>query len=103
MLKKTIILSGVLVCSLAVAGDSAEVKNLKKNMPPDVAAIIDRTLECNHWGGEEPYDKARAEKIKAATERLRCDTLEKDQAVIEKTYQNNYEVKLRIQKAREMF
>ena len=103
MLKKIIILSTLLVSPLVVADDSAEVKALKKDMPQDVAEIISRTVDCNHWGGEEPSNKARAEQINKALEKLRCDVLEKDQAVIAKNYQNNYEVKVRIQKAKELF
>lgn len=103
MLKKTISLSSVLVCSLAVADDSAEVKALKKGMSQDVAAIIGRTVECNVWMGEDTTNKARAEKVNQAMQRLQCDALEKDQASIIKTYQNNYEVKQRIQKAKEIF
>lgn len=103
MLKKTISLSSVLVCSLAVADDSAEVKALKKGMPQDVVTIIGRTVECNSWLGEDTSNKARAEKVNQALQRLQCDVLEKDQTSIIKTYQNNYEVKQRIQKAKEIF
>ncbi len=103
MLKKTISLSSVLVCSLAVADDSAEVKALKKGMPQDVAAIIGRTVECNYWLGEDTTNKARAEKVNQALQRLQCEALEKDQANIAKIHQNNYEVKMRIQKAKELF
>jgi len=102
MLKKTITFSSVLVCSLAVA-ESAEVKALKKDMPQDVAMIIERTVECNYWGGEDTTNKARAEKVNQALQRLQCDSLEKDQINIAKTYHNNYEVKMRIQKAKEVF
>ncbi|WP_189419977.1 hypothetical protein [Cellvibrio zantedeschiae] len=88
---------------LVVAEDSAEVKALKKGMPQDVAVLIERTVECNYWGGEDSSNKARAEKINQAMERLKCDALEKDHASIAKTYQNNYEVKVRMQKAKELF
>lgn len=102
MLRKTIGFSSFLVCSLAVA-ESAEVKALKKGMPQEVAMIIERTVECNYWGGEDTSTKARAEKVNQALQRFQCDALETDQNSIAKTYQNNYEVKMRIQKAKEIF
>jgi len=103
MLRKGLILSTVLVSSLVVADDSAEVKALKKDMPQDVAVIIDRTVECNYWGGQESTNKARAEEINKAMTRLQCNSIEQDQVKIAKVYQNNYEVKQRIQKAQEIF
>lgn len=103
MLRKSILLSTVFVFPLVFADDSSEVKALKKDMPQDVAAVIGRIVECNHWGGEEPTNKVRAEEINKAVARLRCDAIEQDQAKLAKIYQNNYEVKVRMQKARELF
>ena len=103
MLKKSILLLTVLVIPLVFADDSSEVKALKKDMPQDVAAIIERIVGCNHWSGEEPSNKARAEEINKAVTRLQCGSIEQDQAKISKVYQNNYEVKMRIQKAKELF
>lgn len=51
-----------------------------RQAPPDLRAVIERRLGCNHWGGEEPYDADRAAQIRAAAERLRCRTLEADEA-----------------------
>jgi hypothetical protein len=28
--------------------------------PKRITAFIERVVECNHWDGEEPYDKERA-------------------------------------------
>ncbi|RZK13862.1 MAG: hypothetical protein EOO43_17230 [Flavobacterium sp.] len=79
------------------------MKALKKGMPQDVVVIIERIVGCNQWGGEESTNKARIEEINKALTRLQCNTIEQDQAKIIKTYQNNYEVKQRIQKAKEVF
>jgi len=103
MLKKTIILSTVLVSSLVVADDSAEVKALKKDMPQDVVAIIDRTVQCNHWQGEDTTDKARADKINKELEKWKCSQIAKDQDAVSKLYQNDYAVKKRIQDAQYIF
>lgn len=100
---KRIIFSTVFISPFILADDSADVKALKKDMPQDVAAVIERIVGCNHWGGEEPSNKARAEEINKAVAKLQCDSIEQDQAKITKAYQNNYEVKMRIQKAKELF
>jgi hypothetical protein len=39
-------------------------KDLKKGQPQDAALFIDRYVECNHWGGEEPYDAERKKEIR---------------------------------------
>jgi uncharacterized secreted protein with C-terminal beta-propeller domain len=103
MLRKSILLSTVFIVPFVFADDSSEVKALKKDMPQDVAVVIGRIVECNHWGGEEPANKARAEEINKAIARLQCNSIEQDQAKLAKTYQNNYEVKVRLQKAKELF
>lgn len=102
MLKKNIIVTTlflVTVVPFAVAGDSPEVKELKKGMPQDVNLLIDRIVGCNHWRGEEPTTKERTDKINKALLELQCDTLEKDQAALTKRYQNDYMVKARLQDA----
>lgn len=103
MLRKSILLSTIFVFPHVFADDSSEVKALKKDMPQDVAVVIGRIVECNHWSGEEPSNKARTEEINKALARLQCNALEQDQAKLTKVYQNNYEVKMRIQKAKELF
>lgn len=100
---KKIILTTVLIAPWVMADDSAEVKALKKGMPPDVAEMISRTVDCNYWVGETPNNKAREEKVNKELARLRCDVIEQDQTKLAKTYQNNYEVKVRMQKAKEIF
>ena len=45
-----------------------QVKEITNGQPEDVVAFIERMVECNHWGGEEPYDKERGEQIRKAVE-----------------------------------
>ena len=103
MLKKSIALSSLLVFPLAFAVDSVEVKALKKDMPQDVALMIDRIVECNHWNGEETTNKERLAQIKIARDKLSCDALANHQGALRKRYQNNYEVKARLQSAEQIF
>ena len=57
--------------------------------PSPVRAFVKRRLECNHWGGEEPYSKARARQIARAAQRAGCDNLERDEARLRKRYPAN--------------
>ena len=66
---------------LAAAGLSDEgFERALRQAPPDLRAVIERRLGCNHWGGEEPYDAERAAQINAAVVKLRCRALERDEA-----------------------
>lgn len=79
------------VCLMAKQAPT-DVEALKKGVPKDVASFIDRTFECNHWGGEEPYDAKRAKQIERAVKRLRCDGLPRDEKKLRKKYRNNPKV-----------
>ena len=107
MLKKSVFLMVVLLIVSIVprvfADDTAEVKALKKDMPQDVVQIVDRTIACNRWRGEEPTRKDQIEKVNKELMRWRCDVIEADQTQLAKRYQNNYDVKSRVQKAKEIF
>jgi hypothetical protein len=105
MLRKSIILSTLLIVPFAVAADSPEVKALKKDMPQDVSLLIDRIVGCNYWRAEEPSpsNKERIAQVNKALQELQCAALEKDQAALTKHYQNNYMVKARLQDAQFVF
>jgi len=90
-------------CPLVFAAESAEIKELKKNMPADVILMIDRIIECNHWNGEESTNKERIKQIAAMRTKLGCDALADDQTALRKRHQNNYEVKARLNSAEQIF
>ena len=50
-----------------------------ENAPPAVAMFIERRAGCNHFRGEEAYDRARRAEIKATMRGLKCDRLAKDE------------------------
>lgn len=76
----------------AYAEDPPEVRALMKGMPPDAASFISRAVECNHWGGEEPYDKARAKEIKQAVDRLKCERLDADEQTLRRKYRGKPDI-----------
>lgn len=47
----------------------------KSGPPVDVRGFIERKSQCDHWAGEEPYDRARAREIAVAMRALRCESL----------------------------
>jgi hypothetical protein len=59
---KTITTFIVYVCSVAVtnvyAGYDEDVAAINMGMPKSVQQFNKRQIECNHWGGEEPYEGA---------------------------------------------
>ncbi len=103
MLKKSVFLSIALIVPSVFADDTPEVKALKKDMPQDVVKIIDRTVACNRWHGEEPKSKDQIEKVNKQLAFWECDTIDADQVQIAKRYNTNYEIKLRVQKAKDIF
>ncbi|HEY7810388.1 MAG TPA: hypothetical protein VIA98_08415 [Allosphingosinicella sp.] len=47
--------------------------------PKAVAKFIARRANCNHFLGEEPYDKARAAELNKAIRELRCGRIDRDE------------------------
>ena len=44
--------------------------------PPDITAYVQRRMQCNHWSGKKPYDKARLAEINRAVAKLNCRALD---------------------------
>jgi len=58
-------------------------------VPQDIAAYVDRRKQCNHWGGEDGYDKARAAQINRAVAKLNCTTLDGDEKTLLRRYRSS--------------
>jgi hypothetical protein len=56
--------------------------------PPDIAAYVQRRMQCNHWGGEEAYDKARRGEINRAVAKLNCGALDADERALARRYRH---------------
>lgn len=57
-------------------------------VPSDIAAYTQRREACNHWGGEEPYDKARRAEINRAVAKLNCEALDADEKTLLRRYRS---------------
>jgi hypothetical protein len=56
--------------------------------PPDIAAYVERRKGCNHFGGEEAYDKARRDQINQAVSKLNCPALDADEKALLRRYRS---------------
>ena len=83
--------------------DTQDMRALMQDMPSDVAALIQRRVECNHWSGEDPYDAERAAFIARAVRRARCDRVDADEAVLARRYAERADVLARLAKARDQY
>lgn len=71
--------------------DEAERDALRmrvESSPREVAAFIERRAGCNHFQGEEPYDRQRAEEIGRALRELRCASIDADEQALRRTYRD---------------
>ena len=104
---KVVVVLICLLCSFSVisvyAGYDEDIADIYKGMPKSVKLFIQRQIDCNHWSGEEPYDKARLKEINSAVAELKCDTLDKDKNNLIKKYKAKQGVIDAINKAEKEF
>ena len=74
--------------ALVAANVSVEdaILSVAGNVEPEVLSWVSRRAHCAHWMGEEPYDNARRAEITAAVARLKCGTLDADEATLRRIY-----------------
>ncbi len=73
----------------ALADYQSTMDALTRGLPADASALVYRIVDCNHWGGEEPYDAARKREIEAAMTRLDCNNLSRDETALRRRYATN--------------
>ena len=76
----------------AAAQKPVSREQLITRQPKTVRDFVARRLQCNHWGGEEPYDAARRREISRAVKTLRCNSLDRDEARLLRRYPDNAEL-----------
>ena len=82
----------LLLVALAFQPTDEELCYAHKAAPADVQAFMVRAADCNHWGGEEPYDAARRREINKAVAELRCTALSGDEKRLRGKYARNQTV-----------
>ncbi len=68
---------------------------LKELLPADAVEYVNAADLCNHWGGEEPYDKARAREI-AINSKRDCSKAERLKKRIETKYPEGSKVRAQV-------
>jgi hypothetical protein len=91
MIDGLLLLLGAQALSTAVDAPLPEV-------PKPVADYLARRLECEHWMGEEPYDRKRRAEILRAQRSLRCSALKRDEAKLRSRYPNRPEITIALDK-----
>ena len=102
-MKKILLILLSLISTQCLADYEQDMTALQKGMPSSVSKFIDRQVMCNHWSGEEPYDKERLQEINAAADRLKCNDLNKDEIKLKKRYKSKPNIIKRINKAKEFY
>jgi hypothetical protein len=80
------ILTGLAWAAPARGDYQSTMDALTRGLPPDASALVYRIVDCNHWGGEEPYDNARKAEIEKAMDQLDCNGLSRDEASLRRRY-----------------
>ena len=57
--------------------------------PREIVRFLEQRAECEHWAGEEPYDKARRREINRALRDLGCLNLRAKEQRLRKRYQGD--------------
>lgn len=100
---------GEVVVDLKVEGDrlvlgtvsvTDAVLTVAQSVDPAVLEWLARQQQCQYWAGEEPYDAERASQIDEAVSRLRCATVEGDEATLRTRFVGNETVLALFDRAR---
>jgi hypothetical protein len=76
----------IALAALVYPALSAEANQALAKAPREIGVFLERRAECEHWGGEEPYDKARLDEINRAVRALRCSRIEADEKALRRKY-----------------
>lgn len=93
----------VLLLAAVTPMENRQFEIARRHAPADVKAVVDRWEGCNHWGGEEPYDKERAREIDDALKALRCDRLARDTSSLRRRYKGHARVQRLIESTYALF
>jgi hypothetical protein len=70
--------------ALAAAADPLVAK--VETQPVTVRKFVERRASCNHFAGEEGYDRERQRFLDRTVKELRCGDLERDEQVLRQRY-----------------
>lgn len=85
-------LTGLLMMLQATAPLNTAVDAPLPEVPKAVADFIARRMECEHWAGEEPYDRKRRAEINRNLRSLRCSSVKREEASLRRKYPKRPEI-----------
>jgi hypothetical protein len=77
---------------LANGPPADDVRTPVERTPRIVAAFIERRAYCNHFTGEEPYDRARATELTRTLRELRCNRVDRDERNVRRAFRNRPDI-----------
>lgn len=75
--------AGLVAAVLAFVSSAAA-----QDSPQDVRAYVTRRAACNYWPSERSTDPIRRDEIHRHIRQLRCDTLDREEAVLNARYRD---------------
>lgn len=75
--------TGLVVAALAFVSSAAA-----QELSRDVRAYVNRRAACNYWPSERSTDPIRKGEIQRHVRQLRCDTLDREEAVLNARYRD---------------
>ncbi|UXY16257.1 hypothetical protein N8I74_04350 [Chitiniphilus purpureus] len=89
-MQRTLLASLLLLMASGCAAGSdpcGDYDKVRRSLPRDAAALLDRGVNCNHFAGEFNGDRsARDQEINQVLTELRCDQVEREVAAIKRKY-----------------
>ena len=69
--------------------DRSELEARVAKAPRRVRVFIERRRDCDHFTGEEPYDRERAAYLERVISELRCARIGRDEAELRQRYRTD--------------
>ena len=91
----------LLALLIAAQGGEEALRARVAAQPQSVQDYFARRAMCNHWGGEEPYDRARRAEIASALRELGCATIDGEEVFLRRYFANRPDTLAVIAEARE--
>jgi hypothetical protein len=82
----TLIWAALASALLQTATPSDSLSRRVESAPHGVASFIKRRANCNHFLGEEPYDRDRARELERTIVELRCSRIDDEERNLARTY-----------------
>ena len=77
----------LMACLIAVLAASLSIA-WAQELPGDIRAYSERRAGCNYWPSEPASSSVRRAEIQRHVRQLRCETIDREEAVLKNRYRN---------------